>query len=349
MNEAVTEANLIAGAQELVHTCLAIGAADRVLVLTDLATEKLADYIVRAASAIAGTTKVLVGDVDTDFVAAFATIEGALDAFRPTVTVFAARDSGDLLAWEPRFGQKLEVLGARHAQMPALDSISLGIGMAADYREVATFSKAVRQRLAGTREVSISNALGTDILFTLDPQRPWIPLTGLYHSAGQRGRLPQGEVFCSPLSADGVIAASVLGYPFNAATGLLAQPVRFEIEKGRLADLSHPDADLAASLRDWFRRDEHAGRIGELAVGTNRGSTALCGNLLFDENVPGCHIALGHPFGDWTGAEWHSSVHVDLVVDRPTIVLDGQMLIVDGAYVDAPSLSVPIQRDEKRL
>lgn len=337
--------DLARGADELVGACLAVTGDDRVLILTDAATQPLAEHIVQAASALAPTVLRLVGDLDADYPAAFAAILDALDEVRPSVTVFAARDADDRLAWDPRFWQRLEALGARHAQMPALDATSLGVGMATDYREVAAFSERVLQHLTGARTVEVRNALGTAIRFELDPERPWTAFTGLYHSPGDGGRLPQGEVFCSPLAAEGVIAASVVGYPFNAATGLLAEPVRFEVRSGRLAGLDHPDAELAARLRDWFGRDEHAARIGEFAVGTNRACTALTGNLLFDENVPGCHIAFGHPFGEYTGAHWHSDVHVDLVVDRPTITVDGVPLIVDGRYPeDVPPLSPAPER-----
>ncbi len=331
---AATAADFARGADELLRTCLAVTGDDRVLMLTDVATQDLARHIADAASAIAPTAVRLVGDLDADYPAAFASIESALDDVRPTVTVFAARDAGDRLAWDPRFWQRLDGFGARHAQMPALDATSLGVGMATDYREVAAFSQQVRQLLIGAREITVRSALGADIRFRLDPARPWIALTGLYRTAGQGGRLPQGEVFCTPLSADGIIAASVIGYPFNAETGLLAEPVRFEIEAGRLMRLDHPDQRLATRLRQWFERDEHAGRIGEFAVGTNRACKALSGNLLFDENVPGCHIALGHPFGDYTGADWRSEVHVDLIVDLPTITVDGHPLIVGGRFVD---------------
>lgn len=339
---AATAADFARGADELLRTCLAVTHDDQVLVLTDLATQDLAQHIVDAASALASTTVRLVGDLDADYPAAFAAIERALDETRPTVTVFAARDAADRLAWDPRFWERLDELGARHAQMPALDATSLGVGMATDYREVAAFSEQVRRLLIGAREVTVRSALGTDIRFELDPRRPWIALTGLYRTAGKGGRLPQGEVFCTPLAADGIIAASVIGYPFNAATGLLAEPVRLEVRDGRLVRLDHPDPGLATRLRQWFDRDEHAGRIGEFAVGTNRASTAITGNLLFDENVPGCHIALGHPFGDYTGADWSSGVHVDLVVDRPTITVDGHPLIVGGRYLDPlPTISSP--------
>lgn len=327
-------ADFTRGTHELLRTCLAATGEDRVLVLTDRTTQALAQHILDAAAGFAPAELRLVGDLDADYPAAFAAIERALDEVRPSVTVFAARDAGDLLAWDKRFWQRLEALGARHAHMPALDAVSLSLGMAADYREVAAFSKDMQRLLTGARTITVRNALGTDIRFDLAPDRPWIPLTGLYHSAGDGGRLPQGEVFCTPLTADGVIAASVLGYPFNAETGLLAEPVRFEVAAGRLVRLDHPDEGLATRLRDWFRRDDGADRIGEFALGTNSACTEIIGNLLYDENVPGCHIAFGHPFGDYTGADWQSEVHVDVVVHRPTITLDGTPLIVDGRYVD---------------
>lgn len=340
-------AELARGADELVRSCLAVRGDDRVLVLTDVATRHLAQHVVRAASAFAPTSVRLVGDLDADYPAAFERISRALDEVRPTVTVFAARDAEDRLAWDPRFWQRLDGLGARHAQMPALDAMCLGVGMATDYGEVARFSERVAALVAGARTATVRNALGTDIRFELDPARPWTPFTGLYRAPGEGGRLPQGEVFCSPRSADGVIAASVLGYPFNAATGLLDEPVRFEVAGGRLVRLEHRDAELAARLRAWFARDEHAARVGEFALGTNPACSALTGNLLFDENVPGCHIALGHPFGDYTGAHWHSEVHVDLVVDRPTIAVDGRALIVDGRYAEPLPAAGPTPSPER--
>ena len=328
------------GTDELLRTCLAATADDRVLVLTDPATQDLAQHILEAAAAFTTAEMRLVGDRDADYPAAFAAVERALAEVRPTVTVFAARDAGDRLAWDDRFWQRLEELGARHAHMPALDATSLAIGMATDYRKVAAFSEEVRRLLTGAGAITVRNRLGTDIRFELDPGRPWIPLTGLYRTAGKGGRLPQGEVFSTPLTADGIIMASVLGYPFNAETGLLAEPVRFEVQAGRLVRLDHPDTALAARLRDWFRRDAGANRVGEFAIGTNRALKTIIGNLLFDENVPGCHIAFGHPFGDYTGADWQSEVHVDVVVDRPTITIDGCPLIIDGAYVE-PLPAIP--------
>ncbi|WP_240740090.1 aminopeptidase [Leucobacter triazinivorans] len=330
---------LEAGAAELASGCLALRQTDRVLVLTDEGTAELAAYLARAASRLAPTRTVVLPGLDDAYEASFAALREGIAAAAPTVVIFAARDEEDRLAWDERYWRLLEEAGARSAHLPALDEPSLGIGLATDYAEVARFTEAVTRRVSGARGIRITNGLGTDIAFACDPERPWTPFTGLYHAPGDGGRLPQGETFCSPVDANGTIAASVIGYPFNASTGLLDEPVRFEIADGRLTRLDHPDPALAARLRAWFARDAHAGRIGELALGTNRACTALTGNLLFDENVPGCHIALGHPFGDYTGAYWESEVHVDLVVDRPTVLVDGHPLLVGGAYA-APEIDL---------
>lgn len=323
---------LEAGAAELASGCLALRATDRVLLLTDAETAELAGYLARAAARLAPTLTVVLPGLDDAYEASFAALRDGIADAAPTVVLFAARDEQDRLAWDERYWRLLEEAGARSAHLPALDEPSLGIGLATDYAEVARFTEAVTRRVAGARRIRITNELGTDIGFDCDPERPWTPFTGLYRAPGDGGRLPQGETFCSPVDASGTIAASVLGYPFNASTGLLDDPVLFEISDARLTGLDHPDPELAARLRAWFARDAHAGRIGELALGTNRACTALTGNLLFDENVPGCHIALGHPFGDYTGACWQSGVHVDLVVDRPTVLVDEHPLILRGAY-----------------
>ena len=337
----IGEAQLRAGAEELIAGCLAVGEEDRVLLLTDAATERLAEHISRAAAARAETSMLVLpafdaaGGGDDGYDDAFARLRSGIEAVQPTVVIFAARDDEDRLAWDERYWALLDTAAARSAHLPALDEPALGVGLATDYREVARFTEAVTRWVSGARGIRITNALGTDIVFDCDPERPWTPFTGLYHRAGDGGRLPQGETFCSPIDANGTIAASVLGYQFNASTGLLAEPVRLSIVSGRLTGLEHPDPELEARLRQWFERDEHAGRIGELAFGTNRACRAIVGNLLFDENVPGCHVALGHPFGDYTGAHWESGVHVDLVVDRPTILVDGRILIEAGSYAPA--------------
>lgn len=329
-----TDAQLRAGARTALGQCLAAGPEDRVAILTDPPTRQLAEHLLAAAAELAGEAYlVLAGPIGAQpWEQVRATYMETLRERRPTVTIFAAVDDGDLLAWDEEFQALLGELGCRHANMPALDPRSLAEGMSADYDEVARFSAAVTERLAGAHEVRVRNDDGTDVLLRCDPARPWIPLTGLYHAPGSGGRLPQGETFCAPVSADGTIAARTVGYPFNAPFGLLAEPVRIEVADGRAVALHHPDDAVARPLWAWLREHENGVRVGELAIGTNPACTSLSGNLLFDENVPGVHIAFGHPFPEWTGADFRSAAHVDVVVARPDVDADGVALLRAGTH-----------------
>ncbi|WP_067177425.1 aminopeptidase [Microtetraspora niveoalba] len=331
-DRAAGAAALRRGAAELVGSCLAVTDRDRVLVLTDRATRHLAEVIAGEARALAPAWVVVLPDLATRYAAARRSIDAAVAAHAPTVTVFAAADPVDALAWDAGFWSELERRDIRHAHMPALDETCLGVGMAVDYARVARFTLGVRDTLTGVQEVRVTSASGTDLILTCGRERPWTPFTGLYRCAGQGGRLPQGEVFCTPLSAEGVLAASVVGYPFNARYGLLDEPVLIEVSGGAARSVRHPNAELESGLGRWLAEAPYGLRLGELALGTNQALPALTGNLLFDENVPGVHIAFGHPFPEYTGADWESPVHVDLVVDRPTVRADGHEVLDEGAY-----------------
>ncbi|ADB54103.1 aminopeptidase [Conexibacter woesei] len=326
---------LLAGARTVMGQCLAVGLEDRVLILTDEPTHELARHLLVAARELAPAALVLAGPVgERPYEEVRDRFASALRAERPTVTVFAGVDDADLLAWDDGFQSLLDELGTRHAHMPGLDARCLGEGMAIDYAEVARFTEATCARLAGAEQVHVRDAEGTDVLLRCEPgRRAWSPMTGLYTEPGRGGRLPQGETFCAPLSADGTIATRVIGYPFNARLGLLDEPVRIEVAAGRATQLSHPDGTLAAELWAWLTEHENGVRVGELAIGTNTALTSISGNLLFDENVPGVHIAFGHPFPEWTGADYRSDVHVDVVVARPDLTVDGVALLRAGAYV----------------
>lgn len=333
MNRPVDPA-LQRGADTLLGTCLGVGRGDRVLIVTDRATEHLARIVEARAERLAPTRLIVVPSLDERYDEARALISDVLQRWRPTASVFAAADEHDRLAWDPTFYPELDALGARHAHMPALDEACLAVGMTVDYLEVARFSGRVRDRLAGSRELLVRNARGTDLRFTTHPERSWTAFDGLYGCAGQGGRLPQGEVFATPATADGVLAASVVGYPFNASTGLLDEPLLVEVVDGSAVAIGHPDRALADRVRRWLSEAPGGLRVGELALGTSRELPGITGNLLFDENVPGVHVALGHPFPELTGADWDSPVHVDLVVERPDVVVDGDPLLAGGRYVD---------------
>jgi aminopeptidase len=73
--------------------------------------------------------------------------------------------------------------------------------------------------------------------------------------------------------------------------------------------------------------------VGEFAIGTNVGLTEPTGNLLQDEKMPGLHVAFGDPYGHFTGADWSSDIHVDVIPFAVDVDVDGEALVRDGAFV----------------
>ena len=76
---------------------------------------------------------------------------------------------------------------------------------------------------------------------------------------------------------------------------------------------------------------EHGRSIAELGIGTNP-AARLTGNILEDEKAMGTiHLAFGTSAG--IGGVNRSTVHIDGLVLRPSVWLDGRALMEDGTLV----------------
>ena len=76
---------------------------------------------------------------------------------------------------------------------------------------------------------------------------------------------------------------------------------------------------------------EHGRALAELGIGTNP-AAILTGNVLEDEKVIGTiHLAFGTSAG--LGGVNVAGVHIDGVLLRPTVELDGRLLVSDGRHV----------------
>ena len=73
--------------------------------------------------------------------------------------------------------------------------------------------------------------------------------------------------------------------------------------------------------------------IAELGIGTNP-KARLTGNLMTDEKVMGTiHVAIGDNASPSYGGVNPAPIHIDGVVGKPTLVVDGKTLIEDGKYL----------------
>ena len=175
------------------------------------------------------------------------------------------------------------------------------------------------------RHVRVTAPAGTDIEFDITG-RTAISSKALYHKKGESGNLPTGETFNAPLegSTNGVF---VVDGSF-AGLGLIGNVnIKVEVKDGYAVKITGGSA--AKKLNAMLDKvGKEARNIAEFGIGTND-SAKLSGILLEDEKVMGTvHLALGNNIT--MGGSVNVPLHVDGVIKKPTVWLDGKYLMKSG-------------------
>lgn len=221
--------------------------------------------------------------------------------------------------------------GARIASMPGIteDMMTIG-GMTADYQKISELSWKLTRLLDKAKTVEITTSAGTTLIMSVEGRKPVTPPDdGLYNQPGRWGNLPAGEAYIAPVeeSVQGVVIIDGSMAPI----GLLHQPIRLQIEKGRAVAIE--GGVEATTLRQFLEeiQDSNAYRVGELGFGTNE-KARLTGNVLEDEKVlKTIHLALGMNID--FGGKIDSKTHNDGVILEPTVKFDGQVIMETGNIV----------------
>jgi leucyl aminopeptidase (aminopeptidase T) len=213
--------------------------------------------------------------------------------------------------------------GARIATMPTITEGIFARTIAVDYGELKRRGEWLANRMTEASTARVTSVAGTDIVLSLEG-RAGLTDDGHLKQRGAFGNLPAGEGYVSPLEnvGDGTIVfdGSLAGY------GLLPAPVRVAVEAGRATSA---DTDVGAWLLETLDAGgEHGRSLAELGIGTNPAAT-LTGNVLEDEKAIGTiHLAFGASAG--MGGVNAANVHIDGVILRPTVELDGERVVDDG-------------------
>ncbi len=140
--------------------------------------------------------------------------------------------------------------------------------------------------------------------------RIWIASDGKHN-------MPSGEVFTAPVE-DTVEGKIYFDIPF-LQYGKVIEGVRLTFEKGDVVDYSAEKAE--PTLKKIVEIDDGSKRLGEMAIGTNRGIQQYTLNMLFDEKIGDTiHCALGRAYKDCNGVN-DSAVHVDMIKS----MIDGEI------------------------
>jgi leucyl aminopeptidase (aminopeptidase T) len=308
-------AHLDTAVQVVVRGCLEVERGERVLVVHDDTTERIAERLVAAAEAVGAESRLApipVGEVNgeeppTEVAQAMAEADVVIAPTAMSISHTEAR-------------RRASAAGTRIATMPSVTEEVLGRAMAVDLRLVGRLAGSIATRLSRASEAHITCANGSDLRLSLEGREGEAD-DGRLGSPGSFGNLPCGEGFIAPLEDRGegklVVDGSIAGI------GALEAPVELTLEGGRLTSASGDAGDRL------LRQLSAAGgeNVAELGVGCN-GRAKISGNVLEDEKVLGTlHVAFGASAS--FGGVVQVPVHLDCVLRRPELRLDGEVLVSD--------------------
>lgn len=298
-------------AQTAVGQCLAVGPNESCTIVYDSGTEPIASALYAAAGERTDETVLIEypvgkthGSEPPDPVA------GAL----LESDVFLAPTSKSLSHTRAR--QHTCDAGARGATLPGITPEVFKTGLDADYDRIAESCRRLLDQVDGASTISIETDAGTDL--TVEPGgRNWMADTGIVHDAGDFSNLPAGEVFVSPLSADGTLVIDGTMRPH----GLLDEPIEISIADGLVTSISDPSVRETVETAAEEVGDA-AYNVAELGIGTNDGVVDLVGSVLLDEKAAGTiHVAIGDDAS--IGGDVEAPIHLDGVVRNPRLLADG--------------------------
>ena len=323
------------GARNAIRVCLNVQPHERVTVITDHACADIAASLVHEIEEVgAPYQRFVLEDVAARPLSALPPAIAA-DMEKSQVSIFAVHVQRHELASRMAMTDIVNRRKMRHAHMVNINRQMMLEGMRADYHKVDRLSSKVLAIVQAAHEVRATTPAGSDFRTTLNPAYRWIKTSGLI-SPDKWGNLPGGEIFTTPGEVNGVfVVDGVVGdYLCERYGSLAATPLTIVIDKNRLVEATSDNRDLRDDFWAYTHTDEHSDRVGEFAIGTNIELSHVIGHILQDEKFPGIHIAFGNPYGVHTGADWHSSTHIDVVglqfdiwVDDRQIMRNGQFLI----------------------
>jgi leucyl aminopeptidase (aminopeptidase T) len=300
----------------VVRDCLGVKDGEEVLVVCNPATQDLGERMrAEAADAGADATLAVMG-------------ERASHAAEPPGPVAEAMAAADVVLAptvqslsHTAARKRASEAGARIATLPGVTEEMLARVMSADMEGLRRKGRAIAEALDRASEARITCPNGSDLHLGL-VGREAIPDAGELTGPGAFGNLPCGEGFIAPADGHGtlVIDGSMAGI------GQVDEPVELVVEDGHLT--SARGGQGMAFMELLTAHGDDGTNVAELGIGTNE-KAKLTGNILEDEKILGtAHIAFGASAA--IGGNIQVPVHLDCVVMKPTVELDGEPIVRDG-------------------
>lgn len=335
------QVDLSLGAETVVRICANVRPGEAVVIVTDAATEPIAQAVGHASETAGGDVTICIMPTRRR------------DGNEPPAPVIAAMKVADVIFTPVSVSithtdaiKDACAGGARAVAMTGFsDRMMQRGGIEADFVDLEPVCRFVATLLDAGSAVHLTSPGGTDMIISIEG-RPGIAKTCIVRP-GEFSPVPDIEATVSPMegSANGVIVADA-SIPY-LGIGVLQEPVRFKVRDGYIVDVTGGTA--ADTLRTaWASmNDPQVYNVAELGIGLNPACT-LTGEMLEDEGCWGTvHIGTGTSTN--LGGKIKAACHYDLLMDKASIVVDGKTILSDGELAIIPDeLTATIARHLKR-
>jgi len=313
--DADADPDLDGAAETAVRECLALGADESLVVVTDDERAPIGEALYRAGRNVTDDAAIVrypPGDQHGEEPPATAAAAmRAADAFLAPTTTSISHTRARATACEE---------GARGATLPGITREVFTTGLTADYDAIREACERMLDLVGDAETVRVTSPQGTDVRFAIG-DRAWHDDTGTIHGPGAFSNLPAGEVFVSPAGADGRVVVDGTIMPHGRLDG---RAVTFEVADGYVTEV-----DDDAVREELETAAEAVGRdaynVAELGIGTNLAVTELVGSVLLDEKAGGTvHVAVGDDAS--IGGDTEAPIHTDGILREPTVHVDGEAI-----------------------
>lgn len=216
--------------------------------------------------------------------------------------------------------------GARIATLPGITEDIMKRCIDVDYDEMKKTSKKIADILDKGKIANIKTKKGTNITIDIKNVKSYGRECADFTKKGRYGNLPEGEIFLCPnkIGTNGIYIVDAS----QAGVGKLKNQIKIIVEKGFATKISgRNDAEKLNKILKSIK-NKNAYNLAEFGIGVNK-KARITGIVLEDEKVFGtCHIALGKD--DSFGGKINVPIHVDGVINKPTITIDNKMIMKEA-------------------
>lgn len=195
---------------------------------------------------------------------------------------------------------------------------------------------ALKEKIDKAKKVIVESRDGSELIYESSFEAAKLNVGDYREMKNTGGQFPIGEVFTEPENLEGVSGEVQLFAYGDAKFQAQFEPQKIVIKNGTITDTPDITPGFQAVL-DQISADEQL-LIRELGFGMNRAMTPtrFLNDIGSYERMCGIHLSIGHKHTIYakTGLPKRSSkYHVDVFVDVARVLIDGEVVFENGAYL----------------